>query len=352
MIPNSPDSRSDDRTHENPSRSDESAGPTTTWTAAIPAWDAPPLPWTPFDEATHDTDQGQGYELPARSLRFAVLAVVAILVGTLTIDEGFAHLKLNVRAGSLPAFLFGATSLLVSNAIVVGAIYLFAIRRGIRTRDLGLSLPKDKSSAVVLSIVTWVVFMLAAGTWITVTTPSDEVPGSPVTTKAANSPSTPSTQTKVRDDRHVLIRVLQKHPHRSSVILIVLATCFFAPLFEELFFRGLLFITVAARFGHKPAALASGILFGAAHFSVVPARVLPVLGFLGVGLGLLRHWTGSLLPGVGVHAFVNALATGISAGFGVHTLTLIIGSWVALLVTLWPVLRRNTASLLSSTSHA
>jgi membrane protease YdiL (CAAX protease family) len=79
----------------------------------------------------------------------------------------------------------------------------------------------------------------------------------------------------------------------------------FAPLFEELAFRGLLFATLRRRFGFVVSALASATLFGLAHG-------YGLLGFLSVlWSGLLWAWAyekvGSLWPVIAAHAVNNLL---------------------------------------------
>lgn len=79
----------------------------------------------------------------------------------------------------------------------------------------------------------------------------------------------------------------------------------FAPIFEELAFRGLLFAILRRKFRFLPAALISAGIFGIAH------------GYGAVGLvsvcwsGVLWAWiyerTGSLLPGILAHAINNLL---------------------------------------------
>jgi CAAX protease family protein len=79
----------------------------------------------------------------------------------------------------------------------------------------------------------------------------------------------------------------------------------FAPLFEEVAFRGLLFATLRRRFGFLSSAVGSAALFGLAHG-------YGILGFMSVvWSGLLWAWvyekTGSLLPGILAHAINNLL---------------------------------------------
>ncbi|MDI3462281.1 MAG: hypothetical protein OJF50_001102 [Nitrospira sp.] len=85
----------------------------------------------------------------------------------------------------------------------------------------------------------------------------------------------------------------------------VLEYVVFAPIFEELAFRGLLFAMLRRRFEFLPAALISTSLFALAHgYSLI--------GFLSVfWSGFLWAWiyerTGSLIPGIVAHAMNNLL---------------------------------------------
>lgn len=79
----------------------------------------------------------------------------------------------------------------------------------------------------------------------------------------------------------------------------------FAPIFEELAFRGLLFGVLRRRVGFVPSALVSAGLFAVAHG-------YGVLGFVGVfWSGMVWAWgyekTGSLLPGMIAHGLNNLL---------------------------------------------
>jgi membrane protease YdiL (CAAX protease family) len=77
-----------------------------------------------------------------------------------------------------------------------------------------------------------------------------------------------------------------------------------APAAEELVFRGLGF----AALGRLALPLTT-ILFALAHG--LPVLLIPV-GIAGLALGLLRQRSASVLPGMGVHMTLNALALGIA----------------------------------------
>jgi len=76
-----------------------------------------------------------------------------------------------------------------------------------------------------------------------------------------------------------------------------------APVTEELLFRGLGF-SLLERFGKWPAILTVGIAFGLYHGLV---QALPELALFGCTLAWLRWKTGSVFPGMIVHATFNTI---------------------------------------------
>lgn len=77
-----------------------------------------------------------------------------------------------------------------------------------------------------------------------------------------------------------------------------------APVVEELTFRGA-GQSLLRFLGRAPSILIVGVAFGLAHGLV---EALLVLVALGIGLAWLRDRTGSVLPGMLVHAFFNGAA--------------------------------------------
>jgi uncharacterized protein len=77
-----------------------------------------------------------------------------------------------------------------------------------------------------------------------------------------------------------------------------------APIFEEFFYRGVGY-DLLERFGTATAIVVTGVLFGLAHGYVY---VLPLFITYGLMLGWLRSRTGSIYPGMVVHAATNASA--------------------------------------------
>jgi membrane protease YdiL (CAAX protease family) len=92
-------------------------------------------------------------------------------------------------------------------------------------------------------------------------------------------------------------------PATAVVILLFLAIG--APLFEELFFRGLLLRSLLGRLPAVVAILITSVLFALAHFEAVQFAGLAVFG---VVVGYLAWRTGRLGPSIGAHVAFNAAA--------------------------------------------
>jgi membrane protease YdiL (CAAX protease family) len=87
-----------------------------------------------------------------------------------------------------------------------------------------------------------------------------------------------------------------------QVLLVVIA----APIAEEVCFRGMLFGGLRTSLPRLPAALVVGLIFGGLHFTTGVGAVPPLMIF-GFVLCLLYEETGSIVPGILLHAFNNAL---------------------------------------------
>lgn len=90
----------------------------------------------------------------------------------------------------------------------------------------------------------------------------------------------------------------------ASAAVIVIA----APIVEELSYRGLGF-SLLLPWGQRLAVAVTALLFALGHGLVY---AFPVLFAFGLGLGILRARTGSVLPGIALHAFFNASALALA----------------------------------------
>jgi membrane protease YdiL (CAAX protease family) len=97
-----------------------------------------------------------------------------------------------------------------------------------------------------------------------------------------------------------------------GVIVVALIAAVGAPLFEELFFRGFLRVSLASRLG-TGAVWVQAMLFGLAHYEFglgwQNVSVIVAIGGVGVVLGFLAQRTGRLAAGMIAHGMFNLLVT-------------------------------------------
>ncbi|WP_020176933.1 CPBP family intramembrane glutamic endopeptidase [Methyloferula stellata] len=96
----------------------------------------------------------------------------------------------------------------------------------------------------------------------------------------------------------------------AAFMLFVLAVVF-APLTEELLFRGWIYTSLRASFGLWTALLVSAALFAGAHYESSHIYALVVFP-IGLALGGMREATGTLKASISFHAFYNAIAFGLA----------------------------------------
>lgn len=101
---------------------------------------------------------------------------------------------------------------------------------------------------------------------------------------------------------------------RIEVVALVIGAVVLAPLWEEVFFRGLLFTAMHRRFGFAPAAIVSSLAFGLVHvegFTLGSAYLVLQTGLLGLLFAWLLRRTGTLLAPMAAHALNNLFAVSV-----------------------------------------
>ncbi|EOP74682.1 CAAX amino protease [Bacillus cereus VDM006] len=128
-----------------------------------------------------------------------------------------------------------------------------------------------------------------------------------------------------------------------------ISACIFAPIMEEVIFRGFFLQRMTFKWGIKRAVIVSSLIFGLGHFDVVGAFVF------GVVMCLLYIKTKNIWTNIAVHALNNCIATTIQLTSGEGTDDVIsiaelqgqsnlwIGLVVILISLLWlaPFIRKN-----------
>ncbi|MHB0979295.1 MAG: CPBP family intramembrane glutamic endopeptidase [Thermoleophilia bacterium] len=179
---------------------------------------------------------------------------------------------------AVPKVLFLA--IVVSDAVLLGAVYLLLVRRGVTTwRALGLGTP-EVSHPILRGLGYGLLFMLAAG-----------------------SVSLALAALGVHQNQAQQFPVEGAGPVGKAAIL--LAGAFFAPFAEEIFFRGFVFRAMVERKGWVRGLLYSSSLFALVHANV--AAFLPLLAGASV-LALSFRRTRSLWVSIVAHAVNNAVA--------------------------------------------
>ncbi len=101
-----------------------------------------------------------------------------------------------------------------------------------------------------------------------------------------------------------LLEIVLNNNNYFSFFILFLTTTILAPLFEEIIFRGILLPILSRDFGKVLGIFISAFIFALAHLSI---NEIPPLLVLGVGLGLTRILSGSLLSSVLMHSLWNGL---------------------------------------------
>jgi membrane protease YdiL (CAAX protease family) len=96
-----------------------------------------------------------------------------------------------------------------------------------------------------------------------------------------------------------------------DAVVSIAAIALFPAACEEILFRGVVLPSLARWLGATGAVLASALMFGLIHLDVAADGVaftrIPFAILVGVGLGLLRVRTGSLVPPILAHAVLNTI---------------------------------------------
>lgn len=100
----------------------------------------------------------------------------------------------------------------------------------------------------------------------------------------------------------------------------------FARVGEELFFRGFVYLFALRLFGFKRKPYLWAAFFSAAAFALVHTQAfvpgthisLGLIFLIGWLMAYLRHRTGSLLPAIAIHCFLNAHLTGMILGWTLY----------------------------------
>ena len=108
-----------------------------------------------------------------------------------------------------------------------------------------------------------------------------------------------------------LLTDLKDHRDAGTIILFVIGAVVFAPLVEELLFRGVLLRALLRRMQPVAAVLASAVIFALVHYIGDPNTLpfLPALAGLGAVLAVVALRSGDLSTSIFIHAGFNLTTT-------------------------------------------
>ena len=199
---------------------------------------------------------------------------------------------------------------------VAAALILAAQTGSVRASEFGLAAPSSLRRAIGLAIGAAVLFSVFSLVWFTLLNNSGQE----------------------RD----LVKAIGGDSGTLGVLAACVVTTVVAPICEEFLFRGFIFRALVNWRGVWPAALVTGVLFGAVHGLSAPAVDLVPLAFLGVALCLVYAWSGSLYPCIALHVLNNAVALGNDEHWVWRTVELVVGGLAAVTLVLAAVRLAST----------
>jgi uncharacterized protein len=206
-------------------------------------------------------------------------ALVGLIIAFLAVSFGGA-LVLAVAGDDDVGFTLGSQAVLA--VALVGVAFGYAITNaGAGGAGEALGLRRPRRGWVKLTSLTFLLYLLFAAAFSTLVAQPEQI----------------DVAQELGFDVSPLAAV-------AAGFLIVVA----APLAEEIFFRGFFFGGLRTAMPLLPAALISGILFGAIHLTGGNLAAAGMLSVLGVLLAWLYERTGSLWSPIALHAVNNALA--------------------------------------------
>lgn len=108
-----------------------------------------------------------------------------------------------------------------------------------------------------------------------------------------------------------LLSDLREHREAATVVLFFIGAVIFAPMVEELLFRGVLLRGLLRKFEPATAVLVSSVIFALVHYLGDPNTLpfLPALAGLGAVLAIVALRTGDLSASIFIHAGFNLTTT-------------------------------------------
>ena len=266
--------------------------------------DGQPLPIPPAPAAARDPgDPRRSPDTdwrPWTALLALVGGIVLAAVAGLIVDVPALALGVKITSSHTPPGIEIADTFVQDVAFVGAAVFCAHLGgRVVRSWQFGLRRPGiGWTSAGGFVLLLLVVFLVLSIVWSAVFEPEKEK----------------------------LLEQLGSNEGTALLLFSAGLTCVIAPMCEEFLFRGYIFTALRNWHGTWPAAIMTGLVFGAVHVGSAPALDLVPLGALGFGLCLLYRCTGSLYPCMAAHSLNNSLAFSSLEGWGWQAPVLMVGA--------------------------
>lgn len=203
-------------------------------------------------------------------------------VGGLVVDLPAIALGANLTTSHTPPGLAIADTFVQDVGFVLAAVFCAQLGgRTVRAWQLGLRPPRvgwRRASLMLVGLI--VLFIILDAIWSVLFNPGKEK----------------------------ILEQLGSNEGGGLLVLSAALTCVVAPISEEILFRGFIFTALRSWRGTIPAAVITGVLFGAVHAGSAPVLDLVPLAILGFGLCLLYRYSGSLYPCIVAHSLNNSIA--------------------------------------------
>ena len=189
----------------------------------------------------------------------------------------------------------------LTSAAIVGTVILFArLTRPVTGEQLGLRMPSDPATAVLLALAAAVALAVLAAIW--------QLFGD----LRASLDVPPELDTRTLTAQIYDLPLRDPVPFGPALLVSALAGCVLPVVAGEILLRGFAFPALWAWKGPLPAVLIVSVVFGGLTSLAGQPGVAVLSMLLGLALCALYLATGSILPGIAVASAASAAALGVA----------------------------------------